>query len=220
MNSFINLLLLVVTLPTMLMSIFVGFDLPVEFLGVSGARIPYRFHVFLGLGMVLLIIGLWRVVRRWMGIRMTKQIKKFKWNQTISNSRKQRVVTYTLLESLVFLSLAFGYYYLTEDAWFPALAMLFLSVESLLFLLLNAKNNFRIGLTSKAILASDREIILIYLKGLRQVSISQQTVYFDYIENLQLSFPTDCIPKESRTEFFDLLKGQLDNNRVLFRLES
>ncbi len=220
MNSFINLLLLVVTLPTMLMSIFVGFDLPVEFLGVSGARIPYRFYVFLGLGMVLLIIGLWRVVRRWMGIRMTKQIKKFKWNQAISNSRKQRVITYTLLESLVFLSLAYGYYYLTTDAWFPALAMLFLSIESLLFLLLNAKSNFRIGLTSKAILASDREIILIYLKGLRQVSISQQTVYFDYIENLQLSFPTDCIPEENRTEFFELLKGQLDNNRVLFRLES
>lgn len=220
MNSFINLLLLLFTLPTMLMAIFVGFDLPVEFLGVSGNSLPYKIQIFLGLGMFLLSIGFWRVTRRWMGIRMTKQVQKFKWNVAISSSRKSRVITYTLLESLLFFSLGFGYMALTKDAWFPTLAMFVLGVESLIFLAINSKNNFRIGLTSKAILASDREVILIYLKGLRQVSISQQTVYFDYIENLQLTFPTDCIPENQRSDFFETLRGQLDKNRVLFRLES
>ena len=82
---------------------------------------------------------------------------------------------------------------------------------------MNVKNNFRVGITSKAILVSDREIILIYLAGLRKVSVSQQTVYFDYIQDLQLSFPLDCVEASERTTFFTSLESQLDPNRVLFQ---
>jgi hypothetical protein len=87
----------------------------------------------------------------------------------------------------------------------------------MIFLLVNVKNNFRVGITSKAVLVSDREIILIYLAGLRKVSISQQTVYFDYIQDLQLSFPIDCVEVSERSTFFTSLEAQLDPNRVLFQ---
>jgi hypothetical protein len=82
---------------------------------------------------------------------------------------------------------------------------------------MNAKSNFRVGITSKAILVSDREIILIYLAGLRKVSVSQQTVYFDYIQDLQLSFPIDCVEPAERAAFFTTLEAQLDPDRVLFQ---
>jgi hypothetical protein len=49
------------------------------------------------------------------------------------------------------------------------------------------------------------------------VSVSQQTVYFDYSENLQLSFPLDCIEEPQKANFFAALEGQIDRDRVLFQ---
>jgi hypothetical protein len=96
--------------------------------------------------------------------------------------------------------------------------MLFFGIEGSIYLLINSKNNFRVGLSSKAILAVDREVILLYMEGLRQVSISQQTIYFDYINELQLSFPTDCINESERTDFFENLKQSVNQDKVLFRI--
>jgi hypothetical protein len=217
MNSFINVLLLVVTFPTMLLSVFVGFDLPIDFLNTTGANLLYRFEIFLGLGLVYAIISLRRSVRRWMGVFMTSKTAKFAWNGIISRERKQRVILYTSIESIVMGFLAFSYNYVTEQTIFISAVLVFFAIESLIFLMVNLKNNFRVGITSKAILVSDREIILIYLAGLRKVSVSQQTVYFDYIQELQLSFPIDCVEASERTEFFASLEAQLDPNRVLFQ---
>ena len=217
MNSFINVLLLAVTFPTMLLSVFVGFDLPIDFLNTTGANLLYRFEVFLGLGLVYAIISLRRSVRRWMGVRMTAQTTKFAWNGNISSERKQRVILYTSIESIVLVFLALSYYYVTTQAIFISAVLVFFAIESMLFLLVNVKNNFRVGVTSKAVLVSDREIILIYLAGLRKVSVSQQTVYFDYIQDLQLSFPIDCVQESERSAFFTSLEAQLDPNRVLFQ---
>jgi hypothetical protein len=108
---------------------------------------------------------------------------------------------------------------LTREAWFPAFVMIFFAIEALIFLLINAKNKFRVGLSSKAILAVDREVILLYMEGLRQVSVSQQTIYFDYIKDLQLSFPTDCIEDEERNTFFENLKESVHRDKVLFRVK-
>ena len=127
MNSFINILLLIVTFPTMLLCIFIGFDLPIEFLRTTARTMPYASEILLVFGLLLLVISLRRSIRRWMGVRMTKQTKKFHWNSEISQTRKQRVVVYTLLEAAVLLSLALGYYFLTPEAWFPALVMLVFS---------------------------------------------------------------------------------------------
>ncbi|MFZ9587057.1 MAG: hypothetical protein ACO29U_05615 [Crocinitomicaceae bacterium] len=217
MNSFINVLLLVITFPTMLLSVFVGFDLPIELLKTSGARIPFRFEVFLGLGLLYAVISLRRSVRRWMGVRMTSQKAKFVWNGEISRERKQRVILYTVIESTLLFFLASAYYVVTKEALFISSVLLFFSLESLLFLLVNSRNKFRVGLTSKAVLVSDREIILIYLAGLRKVSVSQQTIYFDYIQDLQLSFPIDCIEENERQGFFKNLEAQLNPDRVLFQ---
>ncbi len=215
MNSFINLLLLVISLPTLLLSVFVGFDLPIDFLHTTGKRLPFRTEIYLVLGLLLLIIGLRRSIRRWMGVNMVKQQTKFIWNQPISTERKKRVFVYNSLEALVFLSLMLAHLFLTQVAFFVVTAYLILALDAILFLLINGKE-FRVGLSSKAILVADREIVLIYLNGLRKVSVSQQTIYFDYIEELQLSFPLDCIEPGQKTEFFEALEGQIDRDRVLF----
>lgn len=216
MNSFINLILLAISFPTLLLSVFVGFDLPIDFLHTTGKRLPYRTEVYLVLGLLILIIGLRRSIRRWMGVSMVKQQNKFVWNQPISNERKRRVIVYNSLETLVFLSLMLAHLYLSEVALFVAISYSILAFDAFIFPVLNYKQ-FRVGLSSKAILVADREILLIYLNGLRKVSVSQQTIYFDYIENLQLSFPLDCIEPNQQTSFFDALEGQIDRDKVLFQ---
>jgi hypothetical protein len=114
------------------------------------------------------------------------------------------------------LSLSFAHWFLTPTAIFVLLIYLILALDSFLFVLIY-QSYFRVGLSSKAILVADREVLLIYLNGLRKVSVSQQTVYFDYIQNLQLSFPLDCIEEPQKANFFAALEGQIDRNRVLFQ---
>lgn len=215
MNSFINLLLLLVSVPTLLVSVFIGFDLPVEFLKSTAAELPYIKELYFTLGLLILIIGLRRTVRRWMGVSMVKKQDKFVWNQQISIERNKRVVVYNSLEALVFLSFSVAHLFLTTMSIFVVLIYFILLIDSIIFIFINQKN-FRVGLSSKAILVADREIILIYLNGLRKVSISQQTIYFDYIEDLQLTFPLDCIKEDQKTSFFEALESQIDRNHVLF----
>jgi hypothetical protein len=167
---------------------------------------------------MLMMISARRTIRRWVAIRMVIQTEKFKWSGKISGSRRQRVIVYTMLESVIICLIGLTFIILTSEAWFPATVMLFFGIEGSIYLLINSKNNFRVGLSSKAILAVDREVILLYMEGLRQVSISQQTIYFDYINELQLSFPTDCINESERTDFFENLKQSVNQDKVLFRI--
>jgi hypothetical protein len=51
MNSFINILLLIVTFPTMLLCIFIGFDLPIEFLRTTARTMPYASEILLVFGL-------------------------------------------------------------------------------------------------------------------------------------------------------------------------
>lgn len=217
MNRFINVLLIVLLAPTMLVTIFVGFDLPIQFLRVSGSELPYKEYVFLGLGLLILMINVRRSVRRWMGMYIVSKSKKFKWNHEVTSERKSRVVTYLVLEAVIFSTMAIGLYSVTNEAWMPAVGFLFPAIDNMIFMIVGlAKNAFRVGLSSKALIVADREVTLLYFTGLRKVSTHQQTIYFDYIKDLQLSFPLDCIPESMRKDFFDTLKQQVNTDKVFF----
>jgi hypothetical protein len=202
----------------MFFSVFVRFDLPLEMFKTTAGQLPYRFELFLGFGLMLLVISVRRTIRRWVGIRMVNQTNKFKWSGKISVARKQRVIVYTIIESAVLVLFGLAFIGLTREAWFPAVVMVFFGLEGIVYLMINAKNKFRVGLSSKAILTVDREVILLYMEGLRKVSVSQQTIYFDYIQDLQLSFPTDCIEENERADFFENLKQSVNREKVLFRV--
>ena len=60
MNRSINVLLIFLLIPTMLITIIVGFDLPLTFLKTSGSEMPYREEIFLGFGLVIFMINLRR----------------------------------------------------------------------------------------------------------------------------------------------------------------
>lgn len=199
----------------MALAIFIGFDIPFDSFGITGSEIPYRFELFAGLGFILFIIQLRRTTRRWMALSMVSKLDRFQWNKPVSLSRKKRVATYNLIEVTVMAVLSVGLYSITKESLIPALIFLVFSVDSFVFTLVG-RNKYRVGLSTKAILVADREIILIYFNGLRKVAIHQQTVYFDYINNLQLTFPLDCIEEENKREFFEGLHKVIDTDRVFF----
>jgi len=217
MNRAINVILLVILFPTMLISIYVGMDLPITFLKTTGEFLPYKSEIFLGLGLLILLLLLRRTVRRWMGMRIVSQKKKFKWNQEVSRSRKKRIITYLGLEAVAMFSVGYAIYSVSPEAWAPALALIFGVVDSLLFALVGSlKKGFRVGLSSKALIVADREVTLLYFTGLRKVSPHQQSVYFDYVKDLQLSFPIDCIQKNKLEEFYTALEEQMNPDKVYF----
>ncbi|MBL4862318.1 MAG: hypothetical protein JKY09_04805 [Crocinitomicaceae bacterium] len=214
MNRFTNALLLFFLLPTMLVTIYIGFDLPLGFIKTSGANLPYRTELFLGLSLVFFVINLRRSVRRWIGLKIVNKQTKFKWSQPVSKSRKQRIITYLTLEAFVMAFVAIALYTLTEEAWAIALSFLLVVVDNLIFGMVSKK--YRVSLSSKALIVADREVIVLYFTGLRKVSIQQQTVFFDYIKNIQLTFPLDCIQEGMKEEFFEILENQLDRDKVFF----
>jgi len=215
MNRFINALLLFILFPTLAIAIFVGFDLPIESLHTTGALMPHKTIVFVSLGLLILIIALRRTVRRWMGMNLVLQQHKFKWNEPAASERLKRVSVYTIMEAVVFLAVGLGLIVVTSHAWLPAAAFCLVFLDNMLFLIVGRlKKGFRIGITSKAVIMADRDVQLIYFSGLRKISIHQDSIYFDYINDLQLHFPIDAIDPTNRDAFFDHLHQQIDRDRV------
>ena len=217
MNKFINILLLLIAFPTMVLSIFVGFDLPIEFLKTSGQQLPYRFEAFLVLGIIFFVVIIRRSVQRWTGIKMVAQKAKYKWNVAMGKERKKYVYLYQYLEAFTMLIVGVAFYILSKDAIVPALALVFGFLDNVLFAILGqSKNIYRVGLTTKAVVVADRDVKVLYLSGLRQVSVHQQSIYFDYIKDLQLHFPLNCIPEADQSNFVQELKAIVNEDKVFF----
>ena len=217
MNSFTNSVLLFFSIPLIGFCIYVGYDVQIDFSHLSGAELPFQSYIYLAFG--LLFFGLlgWRSVRRWMGVYIVNKTNRFTWNTPISNKRKQRVITYTLLEVLVMSSLAFALY-VTLGLWvFPAAVLMFFSLESIIFLLAGVKGRFRVGVSSKAIIAADREVVIVYFSGLQKITLGKDSIYFDYIKELQLLFPTDCLEKDQISVFKKEVQKMIDRDKVLIR---
>lgn len=217
MNRFFNALLLFLLFPTMALTVFVGFDLPVDFLKVSGSNIPYRNEVFLVLGLFLLLINLRRSIRRWMGMNLVNKTSRFSWNEEVSKERRLRVYVYNGLEALVMTAVGTALLTVSPEAWFPATALWFGAFDNVIFTLVGLSGGkYRAGITSKAVILADRDVQLVYLSGLRKVSIHQQTIYFDYIKGLQMTIPVESIEPEQREAFFTVLESKVDRDKVFF----
>lgn len=215
MNRAINILLLVVSFPTLAFTIFVAFDLPVDFLRTTGAQLPYRDVVFICLAVVSLLLLLRRSVHRWVGVGMTRKPERFIWCTNVGSERKKQVRLYLIIEAAVALCYALVTYKLTEEAWVVSLVYGLLFLDQLMFLFI-AMPWFRVGVTHKAVVIADREVKVLYFSGLRRVELHQQTIYFEYIEDLQLFFPQNCIPEGQYTDFRQALESRVNRDKVYF----
>ncbi len=217
MNKTTNIFLLLLSFPAMLLSIYIGFDMPIEFFKTTGQFVPFKEEVFLIFGILNVLLIIRRSVKRWTGIKLVNATKKFKWNQPIAKERKTRVFMYLSLEIAVMTLMGLALLSICSDAWLITAALFFGSADNLIFLLSGIrKNSYRIGITGQALVIADIEVKVLYFSGLREVSYQQESVFFDYRDDLQLSFASSCIAKEEIEIFRNTLEEQVNRNKVFF----
>ncbi len=169
------------------------------------------------LGILYFVIIVRRTVKRWMGAKMVSAVNRFKWNVPVSKDRKKRVFVYLGLEAMLMTFMALALYKTCYETWLIASALVFGSIDSVLFLLFGQlKNIYRIGITKQALVIADREVKVLYFSGLREVTLHSDSIYFDYKDDLQLTFPSNCISKEDREDFKVQLEAQVNRDRVFF----
>lgn len=215
MNRSINILLLFFAFPAIAMTIFVAFDVPFDFLRTSMGQYEYRDEIFLGFGLLFLILIGIRSANRWVGVNMTRKPARFQWSVEIGEQRKKQVRLYLAIEMLISGIVAIALYILTPESWPITGAFVLMFLDQFVFMIL-APKWFRVGLAQQALVIADRELRILYYSGLRRVEKHQQTIYFEYLEELQLFFPENCIPSDSYPSFREALEQKVNRDRVFF----
>lgn len=213
MNKITNIGLLLLSFPVLALCIFVGLDLPIEALKMTGANMPYKQPIFAVCFGLIAILVFRRSVKRWVGVRLLNQHEKFVYNVPISKVRRQRVVLYNLLEAFILLGLCFGTYRVCNEAYLVSCGYGLGVMDAIIFTILGlAKNFWRMGITKKAIIMADRDVRVVYFKGLRKISASQYTIFFDFIKDLHLHMPFNAV--EDQKALVDNLKKVIDEEKV------
>lgn len=219
MNRIFNIWILFFTVLTFPVAIAVGNNLDFSLFGIKiqGEEFEYKEIVFtISAGIIFLLSAL-RSSKKWMGMRVVQQVKRFKFNTPISEKRKNRVLLYNIIEITFFLIFAGGLLYFSTSAIFVILVFIIVASDSSINTILGvAGKRYRIGISSKAIVMADRETKAIYFKGLKKISKHQQTLYFEYVNGLVLHFPTNLLPDEEWDKFVSTLQEQVSKDKVYY----
>jgi hypothetical protein len=217
MNKSINIFLVLSIIPAIAFSIVVGFDISIEFLRTSGKFIPYQKTIFASFAALFFLMGIRRTSKRWSGIRMVNQITKFQWNEPIDRQRVTQANLYLIIEAVIHFMVSLVFLILTPKSIWISCVFFALGLDHLIFCIVgNVKKLWRVGVTNKAVVVADRDFKVLYFSGLRKVSVHQQSIFFDYIKELQLSFPIQSIKPENRQSFVAQLEEKVDREKVFF----
>ena len=213
MNKITNIFLLLVTFPVMLICIFIGGDLPIDMLKTTGGQIPYQQAIFWIVATLVFVILIRRILKRWTGMQILSQKQKFVWNQEVSKERKVRILLYNCLEALALFSLAYGLYRVCPQGWPIQLAYGIGGLEIIFTSLFSwFSKTWRIGITKKAVVLADREVKALYFLGLRKIFVHQETLHFNYKDNLQLNMPFGAV--EDKKEFMQTIWANVNQDKV------
>lgn len=213
MNKITNIFLLLVTFPVMLICIFIGGDLPIDMLKTTGGQIPYQQAIFWIVATLVFVILIRRILKRWTGMQILSQKQKFVWNQEVSKERKVRILLYNCLEALALFSLAYGLYRVCPQGWPIPLAYGIGGLEIIFTSLFSwFSKTWRIGITKKAVVLADREVKALYFLGLRKIFIHQETLHFNYKDDLQLNMPFGAV--EDKKEFMQTIWANVNQDKV------
>ncbi len=217
MNRSINILLFLLFVPIALFSIVVGFDLPLSFLKTSGENLPFIQEIYYVAAALFFMIGARRSLRRWSGLKLVSNTSKYIWSKPMDKKRTGRVGMYLILEGVFHLVFALVLHEVTSYFLPVSIVLILLSVDHFIFAILGSTRKlYRVGITKNAIVFADREVNVIYFSGLRSVSIQQDSLYFDYIKELQLTAPLDGISSADRASFRETVANLVDRNVVFF----
>lgn len=217
MNKSTNIFLILLAILTIGFTLLIAFDLPITILKISGANFEYTNETYIVLAGLFALLGVGRIVQRWIGINLVNKVQRYQWNQPMAQERIRQAVMYLNIEGFIHLLFGCILYLLTPKSIVVVTVILLLGIDHIVFGIIGkAKKLFRVGITKNAVVFADRETKVAYFSGLRQVSIQQQTIYFDYIKELQVAFPSTSIKKEDRADFKKFLEQNVNREKVYF----
>jgi len=171
-------------------------------------QIKFLKEICYGIIVVITLLALLRIQRRWVGIKDIKSFKKFIYKTPLSKKAKTLALVFSVME-IIFLSFFIAIYFkeLSHDVDFLLLpiiiVLLIIVLEITLFttIALKSKNIMIMGVNQNLIAFFDREIHIVYFDGLQRISIYQNRLHFKYKLDLNVFVEIDYIPKDNLLEF-------------------
>jgi hypothetical protein len=186
-------------------------------------NMPFKNEILSSLAILLFLIGLIRVRRRWQGFKDMHKFSQFEFDSKVSKGFIKKSVMFTSLEILFMLSALFIFirlYFIEKDLIIVMIGvMIVLIFESIifLFLIISAGKAFRIGVNSRVIAYYGREMHLLFYAGLRRVELHQKDLFsFIYKDDLVIFFPASVLEDIDRIPFRDTLLNQLEEKNIYF----
>jgi len=221
MNKVINLFSLILLIIFGFFAIGSIYDLGFSVYEVND--IPYIKQIGYGLTLVILLLGLIRIKRRYEGRKDIKAYSSFKFSAPISKPILNSATVFLGIE----IFFGFGIIIILSkiipwDEQYLVLPMLIvvciLTLENLFYLitLRNKPADSRIGIGPQFIAYFDREMHLYYYKGLKRIEVYQNMINFRYKKDLNLFLNIDVIPSDQQKEFFETLQKTLPENNIFF----
>lgn len=219
MNRVVNIFTFLILGVFCFMLMVVVYDLSVSNLHLKG--MPYRQEIFTGFAVLVFLLGMIRVQRRWQGMKDMRNYSSFVFVAEIAKKHRMRGVALTLLECAFLLgALLFCFLFISLEPNFviPMITVLSLLIlESLIFAMRLRKGGkaFRIGLNDQVLACFDREMHLYYYTGLQRVELHQSDlINFGYRENLNLSLETSFLEKADRDNFRSALVSMMEQKNI------
>lgn len=219
MNRVVNIFTFVLLGIFCLVMMVVVLDLSISSWNLKG--MPYQREIFTGIALLIFILGLIRIQRRWQGMRDMKRYKSFVFKAPLAKKHRNLGVLLTSLEAIfyvagigvctIFLELEPTYVY-------PMMLVLaILSLESVVFIITQIKAGpaFMIGFDDNVIAYFDREIHLFYYTGLQRVELYQKDlINLGYRDELNLGFETTTLEDSDRKAFRDAFIQKLESKNI------
>ncbi|MEX1191712.1 MAG: hypothetical protein WED10_11480 [Brumimicrobium sp.] len=219
MNKFFNIWILIFTVLTFPFALAVGLNVDFSILGlkIPGEEFEFKEILFGTSAAIIFLLGALKSSKRWSGIRVVKQKSRFLFSTEISKQRKNRVLLYNTIEIVFAILFAFIFWYFTESAIYISIVFIIIMLDYIANSIAGiGQKKYRVGMTRKAIVAVDREVKVIYFQGLKRITKHQQTLYFEYINDLVLHFPTNLIPESEQENFLKTLMENVSPDKVYY----
>lgn len=195
------------------------FDLSISS-GISLKALPYKVEICLAFALLILLLGLLRIKRRWQGSNDMKRFKSFHFVRQVNKSRLNLSFLYTLAECIFMGGFIFVMVLLMDDN--PNYVLPMIAVVSVLliesaffaFRISQGGDSYRLGIDKKAVAWFDREMNILYFTGLKKIEMHQDMINFQYKEDLNLFLPLDVIEKKDRKPFKEALMATIEEYKA------
>ena len=219
MNQAINVFTFPLLLIYCVMMAVVSYDLSISTFSLRA--MPYQPQIFTGFALVILLLGLIRIRRRWQGIRDMKKFSQFTFKAPLAKPSIQYAKLFTLVEAvflgsvLIFSTTLLDLNMSHALPMIIVLSLLILEMFIFVFMAKEKAKPFHLGMNDRVIAYFNREMHLYFYTGLKKVELhSKDLINFVYKEGLSLTLPTDIINNEDRIAFRDALIEVLENKNV------